>query len=87
MSIQNDLLAMAGKRTKAKSRAMREPVEKAVAKERRPTLAGVSFASARAVELAREAGLSWRDFVGARCTGCAGYTADDVRAVIGGRDA
>jgi hypothetical protein len=82
MSGQDILLAMAGKKTRAKKAAVLAPIREAVKKARTPNLSGVSFASARAAELARDAGLSWPDFVEARCSSCAGFTADDVRQLL-----
>jgi len=79
------LLAMAGRKAKARRRAALAPLREAVAKASEPTLVGVRFASGTASTLAHTSGLSWRDFVGARCSGCAGFTAADVRRVIGGK--
>lgn len=87
MSNSNLLLAMAGKKAKARRRAALAPIREAIEKGNAPTLDGVAFASGTAAGLATEAGLSWRDFTGARCSGCAGFTAADVRAVIGARNA
>jgi len=85
MSLQNILLAMAGKRTKARRAAVLAPILKVVEEAAVPSLSGVSFASGPAAQTARDAGLSWQDFAGVSCSGCAGYTVADVRRIIGGK--
>lgn len=85
MSIQDIIRANAARRVKAKKRKALAPVQAVMDKVNEPNLKGVDFASNRAEELAEEAGLSWQDFVGVKCSGCAGFTAQDVRTVIEGR--
>jgi hypothetical protein len=85
MGYQDLLLARAGRKSKARRRAALAAVRAVVEEDRAPTLEGVAFVSRTAKALAEDAGLGWRDFAGARCSGCAGYTAEDVRRVIAGR--
>jgi len=85
MSYQDLILARAGRRSKARRRAFLAPLRAVVDDQTHRTLAGVAFASGAAQALAEEAGLDWRDFTGARCSGCAGFVADDVRRIIARR--
>lgn len=86
MSLQDLLLGMAGQRTKARKREALKPIRDVVEAESVPSLKGVDFASNAAETLATEAGLTWQDFAGAKCSGCAGYTASDVRRIVGSKD-
>lgn len=85
MSLNDLLLAMAGQRSKARRRKALAPIREVMDKASVPSLKGVPFASGAAETLAKDADLTWRDFTGAKCSGCAGYTAADVRRIVGGK--
>jgi hypothetical protein len=61
---------------------VRGPIRRAVAASKVKGLAGVTFASERARELALEAGLAWLNFENVEESAGGGYTADDVRRII-----
>jgi hypothetical protein len=85
MSNTDILLAMAGKRTKARKAAILAPLREIVKKVNEPSLLGVSFASAKAASEAAAAGLSWQNFAGLACSSCSGYTVADVRRILKAR--
>lgn len=82
MSYQQMVLAMSARRTRWKSELSRQAIQEVVEADRRRALDGIVFASARAEELAKEAGLSWWDFQAGCCKNKTEFGANDVRRVI-----
>lgn len=82
MSLQDQLLAKAGKKTRAAMAAARRPDP--VAGVVREPLDTVLFASSLARKLAEDAGFNWRTFASSSIQASSdnGYTASDVRAII-----
>lgn len=67
---------------KARSNAVRRPLQAAVVSAAKKGLASVPFASGRARELAMDAGLTWAAFQTIPQTSDHGFTAADVRALL-----
>jgi hypothetical protein len=78
--------AKAGAKARARSEAVRRPLRKAVKAAVVQGLDGVDFASSTARKLAEDAPLAWPDFEGLIPSSDRGFTAADVRAILGARD-
>ena len=74
--------ALAGKKAKARARAVRGAVREAVTSAAVRGMEGVRFASQNARDLARDAGLTWAAFDGLTPSGVRGFTVADVRAIL-----
>lgn len=94
-SVNEIILGLAGRRTRAKYRALYPDAQDGLSDEealRRlvpdSPLDGVAFAHPRARQIAEEAELSWSDFANSSVgpTSDTGYRTDDVRAIIKERD-
>lgn len=75
--------ARAGRAAKARSEAQRRQVREAVKEATEKGLEPVPFASGRAAELAAYYGLAWPAFQGRTQSSHSGFTAADVRTIIG----
>ena len=73
--------ALAGKKARARSEAVRGAIREAVDSAAERGVAGIRFASQSARELALDSGLTWATFDGLTASGARGYTVADVRAL------
>jgi len=81
-SFQDLLWARAGKASRARAEAVREPVRRAVAASAERGLDGVPFASPQARTKAKDGGLSWFHFEDEIPASPKGFTVGDVKRIL-----
>ena len=71
----------AGVEARRRANAVRAPVRKAVKEATAQGLVGVRFASGKALDTAKEMGLTWPVFEGKKASSARGFTVADVRQI------